>query len=609
MLIPKIEDIKKADYRIFKTNYPDFYKYLIETYPSDISFSEKLYWYYHDIKDYPICPICGNRVNFKKLSKGYFQFCSLKCSNNSPEVQKRKTKTAIEKYGSVENAYKKRQEKTKETIIEKYGSVENAYKKRQEKTKETNLERYGVEYTFQVEKFKNKTRKTLIEKYGSVENAYINKTNKSVETNLERYGVEHIFQLDKFKNKSVETNLERYGVKNPMQCLSIQKKVRETNLERYGVEHIFQVEEFKNKTRKTLIEKYGVEYAQQSEFIKNKSRKTISDKFLNNHKDIICIFYKNDEKYYKCKCPHNNCEKCIEKYYMCTPSVYGNRRYKKMEVCTKLLPEQYRPQKKTSLELFVHNILNEYDINFETNNRTILSPKELDIYIPNKNLAIECNGLKWHSDEIKSSNFHINKYIDCKNQNVNLLNFWEHDIVLKPTILKSILLDKLGIYTYKISAHKCYIRLIKPKIVKEFLNENCLYDYKNGYINLGLFNDNVLMAVMCIKQSKDISNYEITNFCCKNFTKIYGGFSKLLKYFVKMYDPCVITARHKNDMGISKLFYDNNFIMKDYNNLSSFRYIDKKQLIAVNNIDKCKTNDYFKIYDSGETIYELILNK
>ena len=518
MLIPKIEDIKKADYRIFKTNYPDFYKYLIETYPSDISFSEKLYWYYHDIKDYPICPICGNRVNFKKLSKGYFQFCSLKCSNNSPEVQKRKTKTAIEKYGSVENAYKKRQEKTKETIIEKYGSVENAYKKRQEKTKETNLERYGVEHTFQVE-------------------------------------------------------------------------------------------EFKNKTRKTLIEKYGVEYAQQSEFIKNKSRKTISDKFLNNHKDVICIFYKNDEKYYKCKCPHNNCEKCIEKYYTCTPSVYSNRRYKKMEVCTKLLPEQYRPQKKTSLELFVHNILNEYDINFETNNRKILSPKELDIYIPNKNLAIECNGLKWHSDEIKSSNFHINKYIDCKNQNVNLLNFWEHDIVLKPTILKSILLDKLGIYTYKISAHKCYIRLIKPKIAKEFLNENCLYDYKNGYINLGLFNDNVLMAVMCIKQSKDISNYEITNFCCKNFTKIYGGFSKLLKYFVKTYDPCVITTRHKNDMGISKLFYDNNFIMKAYNNLPSFRYIDKKQLITVNNIDKCKTNDYFKIYDSGETIYELILNK
>ena len=76
-----------------------------------------------------------------------------------------------------------------------------------------------------------------------------------------------------------------------------------------------------------------------------------------------------------------------------------------------------------------------------------------------------------------------------------------------------------------------------------------------------------------------------------------------------MYDPCVITARHKNDMGISKLFYDNNFIMKDYNNLSSFRYIDKKQLITVNNIDKCKINDYFKIYDSGETIYELILNK
>jgi len=54
--------------------------------------------------------------------------------------------------------------------------------------------------------------------------------------------------------------------------------------------------------------------------------------------------------------------------------------------------------------------------NTEMNNRSIISPKELDIVIESKKIAIECNGDYWHSDEtirkyknMSAKNFHTLK--------------------------------------------------------------------------------------------------------------------------------------------------------------------------------------------------------
>ena len=50
-----------------------------------------------------------------------------------------------------------------------------------------------------------------------------------------------------------------------------------------------------------------------------------------------------------------------------------------------------------------------YDGEIIENNRHIISPMELDIYIPQKNLAIEFNGLYWHSELFRDKNYHFDK--------------------------------------------------------------------------------------------------------------------------------------------------------------------------------------------------------
>ena len=91
---------------------------------------------------------------------------------------------------------------------------------------------------------------------------------------------------------------------------------------------------------------------------------------------------------------------------------------------------------------------------------TWLKGKELDLYIPSLNLAIEYNGIAYHhtndgddSDFLKctkkSSSYHYNKFIVCKKNNVNLIHIFEfEDIDYWKSVLGAYL-DNTKDYTIK----------------------------------------------------------------------------------------------------------------------------------------------------------------
>ena len=60
------------------------------------------------------------------------------------------------------------------------------------------------------------------------------------------------------------------------------------------------------------------------------------------------------------------------------------------------------------------------------NNRSVLNGKELDLYYPEKKIAIEFNGAYWHSTEIKPDGYHYNKYIMCKQCGILLVSIFEN---------------------------------------------------------------------------------------------------------------------------------------------------------------------------------------
>jgi len=160
---------------------------------------------------------------------------------------------------------------------------------------------------------------------------------------------------------------------------------------------------------------------------------------------------------------------------------------------------------------------------------------ELDIYIPKLNIAIEFNGVYWHSEVFKNKDYHINKTKICKSSGIELLHIWEDDWKNKRPIIESMILNKIGITPNKIWARNCEIREINDvKISREFLNENHIQGYSNSKFKIGLYHKNELISIMTF--SKKRKNMELVRFCSKLNTNVVGGSSRLFKYFIRKYN-------------------------------------------------------------------------
>jgi len=198
--------------------------------------------------------------------------------------------------------------------------------------------------------------------------------------------------------------------------------------------------------------------------------------------------------------------------------------------------------------------------NVISGNRQIIKSLELDIYIPDYNLAIEYNGLFWHSSysmDAEDKNRHLNKTKLCKNLGIQLLhifeNEWENPI--KQEIWKSIIRNKLG-KSSKIFARKCKIRKILFKEIKEFLENNHLQGQCNSSINIGLYYNNELVSLMTFGKSRFNKkiDWELLRFCNKIGYSVIGGASRLFKYFLKNYDGSIISYAdmRRSDGGLYK---------------------------------------------------------
>lgn len=81
-------------------------------------------------------------------------------------------------------------------------------------------------------------------------------------------------------------------------------------------------------------------------------------------------------------------------------------------------------------EIEVQKFVKSIGCEIETNNRKILNGKELDIFIPSLNKAIEFNGKYWHYNENFKPGKHALKSNLCREKGIKLLHIRE-DLWLK----------------------------------------------------------------------------------------------------------------------------------------------------------------------------------
>lgn len=75
------------------------------------------------------------------------------------------------------------------------------------------------------------------------------------------------------------------------------------------------------------------------------------------------------------------------------------------------------------------------------NSRKIISPLELDLYYPEKKIAIEFNGDYWHNESRVTYDYHYNKFKKCFDSGITLVSIFEHEWLSNKDSIKDYLID------------------------------------------------------------------------------------------------------------------------------------------------------------------------
>lgn len=285
-----------------------------------------------------------------------------------------------------------------------------------------------------------------------------------------------------------------------------------------------------------------------------------------------------------------------------------------------------RSKQHTEIIEILKNYIEEDDI--IQGDRTILKGKELDIYIPSKKLAIEVNGVYWHSTLYKDKYYHMKKTLDCARQGIRLIHIFEYewgDVIKQEKITNMLIRAISNNGLIPIHARDTYITEIDSEMYNKFLDIYHIQGSANAAIKIGCFYKDNIIGVMSFSTPRFCSNYqyELVRLCWVDNMAVSGGIEKMMNYFMEKYSPksiityCDISKFTGNsylkigfkpcvDKPLSEPNYVWVYLCNTYCEVLSRYQTQKHKLVELGLGDKSQTEDeimeelgYLKIYDSG----------
>lgn len=170
------------------------------------------------------------------------------------------------------------------------------------------------------------------------------------------------------------------------------------------------------------------------------------------------------------------------------------------------------------------------------NDRSTIKPRELDIFIPSKRVAIEFNGIYYHSSarENFDKNSHVQKQELCQAANIKLFQVFEDEWIKKREIIESMITHRLGMSKKRIYARSCQVReIIEKDLVRDFLSVSHIEGIGGRFrVAFGLFFNDKLVAVLTLREPYSNRYHgfsEIARFATLPNTHVAGGLGKLVK--------------------------------------------------------------------------------
>ena len=263
--------------------------------------------------------------------------------------------------------------------------------------------------------------------------------------------------------------------------------------------------------------------------------------------------------------------------------------------------------------------------------KTLGSRNEIDIFIPEKSIGFEYDGLYWHSELTKDKKYHLDKTNKCKEHGVTLYHIFEDEWKYKRDIVESMIENILGKTPNRIFARKCKVMEVTSKECSDFLINNHIQGNCYGKVRIGLYYNEELVSVMLLGHSRHFAGsgkeeWELLRMCSKIHYSIVGGSSKMFSYFIKTYNPQSIITFADKRWSVGNVYHKLGFML--YNESKPnyyyiigdkryYRYNFRKQILIskygcpqdMTEKEFCYQQKWYRIYDCGCLCFKWINNK
>lgn len=400
---------------------------------------------------------------------------------------------------------------------------------------------------------------------------------------------------------------ERYGAvtSSPFSAESVRKKAERTMIERHGVANAFQMPDHRASAVSSV-------------------RKNSVDMWKDRGLDIE--YTDNDTVIIKNGCPvHGDIELDVK--------TFNNRTKPERINVSSVCPVCNPLDSYSGPEIEIKNNLDLFGIEYVMNDRSIIKPYELDFYIPDKKIAVEFNGVYFHSDRSgKPIDYHKMKSDMCAAKGIELIHIWENEWSSKKSLIFSMLRYKLGIHTAVAYARNCVVRNISAAESRRFFECNHLQGNVGASYRYGLFYDGNLVAAMTFGPTRrmlgaDGKDCELYRFCVMNGVSVPGGASKLFAAALpdlRFAGFRKIITYARRDWSSGNLYKKLGFTFIQYTSPGYFwadgrgttlsRYSCRKDLLVKAGADPNMTETeimtargFYKCHDSGNMKFEYIL--
>jgi hypothetical protein len=246
--------------------------------------------------------------------------------------------------------------------------------------------------------------------------------------------------------------------------------------------------------------------------------------------------------------------------------------------------------------------------NVEQSNRGVLYGGELDIYFPEQKLAIEFNGVYWHSEAVISKDRHLEKLERCLAKGVDLIQIFEDEWDNTPNIVKSVIATRLDIYEAKVYEEQTALGVVEPSEAKGFYDTNHIQGFVDCQKHYGLYYKNELVAMASYSEPRIIigkSPYdlELVRFCTKLNTQVAGGLGKLM---MPVADKSIVSYCDR------RLFSGNDYTNAGFKmthaSSPSYSYVKHKVRHSRFKFQKHKLQEILSIYDKDLTEHQNMKN-